>query len=105
MWDTPTYRRNYLLKKTYNLTPDEYDDMVSSQGGRCAICRTDDPQSARTKPWNVDHDHDTDKVRGLLCGPCNFGLGAFKDNVDVMAEAIRYVERYRKAHLSSVKDA
>jgi hypothetical protein len=93
IWDTPAYRRRYLLKTTYGITVDEYDSMVAKQGGRCAICRTEDPQSARNNVWNVDHDHDTGEVRGLLCSPCNRGMGLLQDSPDVIAKALRYLQR------------
>ncbi|WP_244524233.1 endonuclease VII domain-containing protein [Geodermatophilus dictyosporus] len=64
--------------------------MLEAQGGACAICEV---QPAA----HVDHDHDTGRVRQLLCFGCNGGLGQFKDDPTVLRAAARYVERHRAA--------
>ena len=74
------------LKRTFGLTPEELASLVESQGGRCAIC--DGP------PQHIDHDHATGKVRGVLCGPCNMGLGQFGDNPKRLARASSYLRRH-----------
>ncbi|MFB9187251.1 endonuclease VII domain-containing protein [Dactylosporangium sucinum] len=61
--------------------------MLASQGGRCLICR-----EPMTLPA-VDHDHATGAVRGILCRPCNSGLGFFKDNPEILSRAIEYLTR------------
>lgn len=81
-------RRN--LKKSYGLTPDKYEKLVSRQNGRCAICGCQ-PE----KPLYVDHNHDTGVIRGLLCGHCNFAIGQFKDSTEIIMSAIAYLERPR----------
>jgi len=76
----------YHIKSKFNLTVDQYEGMVAQQGDLCAICKT--------KPadrYNVDHDHKTGKVRGLLCGRCNTGLGAFKDAPEILIAAAHYL--------------
>ena len=45
----------------------------------------------RKKVWVVDHDHDTGKIRGIICNPCNVQLGAFKDSIEELEEAIKYL--------------
>ena len=45
----------------------------------------------RKKVWVVDHDHDTGKIRGIICNPCNIQLGAFKDSIEELEEAIKYL--------------
>lgn len=74
----------------YNITVDEWDDLLKSQNNRCAVCKTDDPKFSN---WHTDHCHITGKVRGLLCHPCNVGLGMFKDNIEIMETAIEYLEK------------
>jgi hypothetical protein len=76
-------RRDYL-KRTFGLTPEELDAMIAAQGGVCAICRDG-------KPEHIDHDHETGRVRGVLCGPCNMGLGLFKDDPARLDAAIGYL--------------
>lgn len=76
-------RKNQLQK--YNLTLADYDRMSRNQGDVCAIC------GDTVRLLHVDHDHDTGAVRGLLCQPCNLGLGNFKDRPNVVAAAAQYL--------------
>lgn len=70
-----------------------YDSMFKAQGGVCAICAG--PQAGFRKRFNVDHDHATGKVRGLLCHSCNVSLGHFGDDTAMLRKAIAYVEAHR----------
>lgn len=70
----------------HGLTAEEYTTLEASQDGLCAICRRD-------RPLDIDHDHDTGKVRGLLCGPCNRGIGFLNDDVAFLQAAIDYLTR------------
>lgn len=83
--------RKSRLKNWYGMSLNDYKNLLSSQGGRCAIC-----QEPLEKP-HIDHEHGTEGlagVRGLLCGPCNHGLGNFKDRIEFLASAIRYLQNY-----------
>jgi hypothetical protein len=71
------------------ITLDEFNLLKSNQGGKCAICFR--PDEGYKKSLAVDHDHKTGKVRGLLCGSCNVGIGQFKDSVDLLNSAIGYL--------------
>lgn len=73
------------LKKKYGLTPADRDALVAEQVGVCAICL-----SAAAE--HVDHDHNTGRVRGVLCFSCNAALGQFKDRPEVIQRAISYLE-------------
>lgn len=64
--------------------------MFAAQAGCCAICGTH--QDALKLTLAVDHNHDTGKVRGLLCNPCNAAIGRFKDSTSMLRAAIRYLE-------------
>jgi hypothetical protein len=79
-------RRERHLRLTYNLTIDEYENLLKSQNSECGICK-----EPFTKRPHIDHDHVTGKVRGLLCGDCNVALGGFKDNVNFLQNAIDYL--------------
>lgn len=79
-----SYRKAKLRYK-YGLSSAEFDEMVLKQNGLCAICSEDAPLS-------VDHCHSTGAVRGLLCIACNFGLGHFRDDAELLAKAIKYLE-------------
>lgn len=86
-------KRKHELMKQYGITPMEYDDMLERQEYLCAICSTDTP--GHKGMFMVDHCHGTGVVRGLLCNTCNSGLGMFKDNVELLAKAIEYLNKDR----------
>lgn len=69
-------RRNDLIRK-YGMTPEEWDELLEAQGNRCALCLAEHP---RTKNgWHTDHDHETGRVRGILCHPCNQVIGLIEN--------------------------
>ena len=78
------------LKDKYGLTPEDYERILVSQNGRCAICNIEAEKSFRSQ-LNVDHDHKTGVVRGMLCLSCNNMLGLARDNKDILRAAIRYL--------------
>lgn len=84
-------RRKQVLKRNYGMTLDDYFALVESQDGMCGICR--DPLTEGRIGAQVDHDHKTGNVRGILCVKCNAGLGQFRDNIGFLASAIGYLER------------
>jgi hypothetical protein len=90
----PLYYRNKQLKALYGIQHTDYERMLAEQGGRCAICASDKPGPGRKKYFSVDHDHATNKVRALLCDPCNNGLGRFKDDPELLARAIAYLKHH-----------
>ncbi|MEU8138986.1 endonuclease VII domain-containing protein [Streptodolium elevatio] len=73
------------LKRQYGITEQRYQEMVRQQVGRCAICLV-------AKAEHVDHDHETGKVRAVLCFNCNAALGHFKDRPDALRRAAAYLE-------------
>lgn len=78
----------------YGLKPGEYEEMLSIQNYTCGICRSDKAGlNARGKPgrFHIDHNHETGEVRGLLCSPCNKGLGHFRDDPEIMKAAIEWI--------------
>jgi hypothetical protein len=77
----------------YGLTREDYHAMLAAQRGCCAICER--PLVVEGKKTHVDHCHDTDVVRGLLCARCNTGLGAFEDNPDLLERAVAYLRAAR----------
>jgi hypothetical protein len=81
------YRRN-TLRRVFGLSLEEYDGLLKSQEGGCAICgRTTEIALA------VDHDHATGSVRGLLCRECNLGLGNFMDDPALLDAASSYLRK------------
>ena len=88
----PDLARNRQLKHMFGITLEQFDQMVLEQKNCCAICG----RGFTTTP-HVDHDHETLKVRKLLCLACNTGLGNFKDNLIFLNKAIDYLKEYGKA--------
>ena len=72
-----------------------YEGILGAQGGACAICRADTPRVDRSL-FCLDHDHDSGRVRGLLCVKCNVGLGTFQDDPKVLQAAIDYLKEHGK---------
>jgi len=78
--------RTQVLKK-FNLTAEQFNKLLEEQGGVCAICR----QPPARRALCIDHDHKTGRVRGLLCGVCNMGLGNFGDSWERLVAGIKYL--------------
>lgn len=82
--------------------------MLEKQGGRCAICRRTEPIGVTRagydgeKKWHIDHCHETNEVRGLLCGECNKGLGQFRDDRVTLQRAIDYLNGGNRSLVSAV---
>lgn len=92
-------RRRWNLENLYGLTVEGYDQMLANQGGVCAICGNGEPTAhGRTGTQfrlAVDHDHETGRVRGLLCQKCNRSIGLLDDDVDLLKRAIDYLQKGR----------
>ncbi len=93
---TPEYRRSKNAKRVvarYGLSVTEYEALLEKQGYACAICGTPH-YDENGKRLYIDHNHaeGLKAVRGLLCSPCNFGLGLFKDNPEILRAAAEYLE-------------
>lgn len=86
------------IKYRYKIEPATFFEMVKRQEGRCAICLTDldlSTDSARRRKFAaIDHCHRTGEVRGLLCQPCNSGIGLLGDSVQRLAAAIDYLQAF-----------
>lgn len=83
------YQWRGALKKKYGLSEEQYEQMLEACGRVCSICR----RGFMSRP-NVDHCHQTGKVRGLLCKPCNRGLGMFGDDLVRLKAAVSYLEDF-----------
>ena len=92
--------RERYIKNTYGLAWEDYEKMYEDQKGSCKICKKhiklyrSSEDIHQKDVANVDHNHNTGAVRGLLCGDCNRGLGLFKDNVVAVRSAAEYLENY-----------
>lgn len=77
-----------MLQYHFGITIEDYEAMAEAQGGVCAICRK---TCVTGKSLAVDHCHATHKIRALLCGSCNRGLGMFNDDPDLLGAAVNYL--------------
>lgn len=75
--------------KKYGISIEQYLEMYSNQEGKCAICNI----KPNIRVLDVDHNHATGKVRGLLCRRCNMSIGRFEDNAMLLRNAASYIER------------
>ena len=79
----------YLKERRYGITQEDFNRMLVEQNNMCKICSN---EFKSTKDTHIDHCHNSDTVRGLLCNSCNMALGQFNDNTDNMDNAIRYLQ-------------
>ena len=77
-----------MLKYTFGISLEQYNEMLKKQGSVCAICKE---KCKSGKNLAVDHCHTTGKIRGLLCSNCNRGLGLFTDDKIKLSNAIIYL--------------
>jgi len=98
----PRSTRDIGLKHKFNITLADEERLLREQDG-CAICHTWEPGTGPGGGWTIDHDHSCCPqkgrscgkcVRGVLCQPCNRGLGQFRDNIDRLKSAVNYLERF-----------
>jgi len=82
-------QRRTRRKREYGVTREDYEIMLVNQNNECAICKNSIGYEA-----SVDHDHQTGKVRGLLCGKCNSGIGLLQDNPEILRSAAKYLDQY-----------
>ena len=86
----PGYAAKHSAKwrrvNVYKLSSEKYQELVATANGHCMLCgvKQDDI-------LNIDHNHETGKVRGLVCRGCNVGLGGFKDDPKLLIKAIQYL--------------
>jgi hypothetical protein len=79
-----TQRKSHLMKR-YGMTIEEFDQMREDQNGLCAVCKFPHAE------LHIDHDHETGRIRGLLCNKCNLGIGFMRDDPEVLQAAINYL--------------
>lgn len=80
------WARACVLKRDFGITTADYKRMMAEQNGRCLIC------GIPSESLCVDHDHETKKVRGLLCRNCNLAVGNLRENRDIALALVRYLD-------------
>ncbi len=83
--------REANLQRRFGLSLEEYNALLTKQGGACAICGDKIGDRARKRLF-VDHNHETGTVRGLLCSQCNNGIGLLRDSPTLLRQAAVYLE-------------
>jgi hypothetical protein len=83
-------REDNIMRKQYGISTEQFAELLEFQGGGCAICAK--PIENIRRRMNIDHDHETNKVRGILCTGCNTGIGHLGDNIEGLQRALYYLE-------------
>jgi hypothetical protein len=94
-YTNPATQRDYILRKNYGLSLNDYNCLVEKQEGKCAICGKEETAQTKTginKTLAVDHCHSTGEVRGLLCQRCNVAIGLLGDNLAIYENCQKYLQ-------------
>lgn len=93
---TPEHMRKWHLNHAYGISPEQFDEMLAAQGGRCAACPA-------TTQFHIDHDHACCPgtrscgkcIRGILCRNCNVALGLVDDDAERLERLMNYLKESR----------
>lgn len=93
---TPEAQRHYGLKRYYGIDLAKYQEMLLAQNGVCGICKKPETSvvNGKIKPLAVDHCHNSEKIRGLLCARCNQAIGLLNEDVNILSSAIEYLRTH-----------
>jgi hypothetical protein len=83
-------REDNIMRKQYGISTQQFEELLEFQGSGCAICAK--PIENIRRRMNIDHDHKSDIVRGILCTGCNTGLGHLGDDIEGLKRALYYLE-------------
>ena len=96
------YRHKIRERKNiekFNISEETYNTMSKSQNDKCLICKksesTIDNRRKKVRRLSIDHCHTTNKIRGLLCGRCNMGIGLLDHSISILKNAINYLTEQR----------
>jgi len=89
--ENPKWMRHREWRLEYGLSPEQVETMYIQQHGLCLICG----KSMTLDEAHVDHDHQTDRVRALLCGLCNPMIGMARENCETLSNAIQYLNSFK----------
>lgn len=85
---TPVEKYAVNLKRFFKMSIEDYKHLYIAQNGKCGICQTSEEMFSLV----VDHDHQTNKIRGLLCSKCNSAIGMLGDSAETVRRAVDYLE-------------
>ena len=101
LWKLKNPEKNYLygkkseLKIKYGITLEQYYDMIKNQNNKCFICSIEFDKNIKWLKPHIDHDHQTNKVRSLLCLHCNTTIGYAKENINTLSNMINYLKEHK----------
>ena len=84
-----SYARKGKLLRLYNITLDEFNILLHKQNNKCAIC------NKKMNKICIDHNHETNRTRGLLCHNCNLLIGHAQENENILLSAIKYLQTHK----------
>ena len=87
--------KNGNRKRRYGIDNNQYDALLISQNGKCAICKIAAEESSK-KQLFIDHCHSSGKVRGLLCHHCNLVIGQARDDLEILTNSIEYLRKHNE---------
>lgn len=92
------WTKNRDLTRAFGITLQQYNALVIKQNNCCAICKMPEAikQNGKVQDLAVDHDHQTGKVRELLCGNCNHALGKLKEDEDIILSMLEYIKKHKR---------
>ena len=88
------YIQEERIIRTYGITQKQFDEMFARQSGVCAICGGAESGTRLSGRMCVDHNHQTGEIRGILCAPCNRGIGLLRDSSNVLLKAAEYLKKW-----------
>jgi hypothetical protein len=93
----PEKRKNSYLKHKYGITLEQHKQMLKESNGLCEICGKEEIRKGikgKVINLSIDHNHQSGKIRGLLCQNCNSSLGALKEDIKILENMINYLKKY-----------
>ncbi len=92
-------RRSATLQSDHGISIEQFEQMLEQQNNECSICGKNFTVAV-LKP-SVDHCHASGRIRGLLCQPCNVGLGWFRDDTEALTKAVEYLEQFHVVEVAA----
>ena len=96
--ENPEKTMNTNLKVKYGITRQEYLNILNKQNYKCAICGK--PQEEHSRNFSLDHNHKTNKIRGIVCDGCNYGIGFMEKYFEIYA---KYLKEYDQDIFEEIK--
>jgi len=94
VYRTPEFKerqRDNHHKRLYGISAEQYDTLFREQGGVCAVCKKESDTDGKNSKLQVDHNHTTGQVRGLLCYRCNVAIGMISEDLDRVYQIMDYL--------------